>query len=264
MKKSIVTMIILLTFTIGCAGTSMRRGPSAEHGIGSAFIGLSHLILSPFQIAAGLLEGISAMPYYLSTNIHDINRGMIDAQASITLDDTYDSAYGSRLNDVPESGDTGEVFRRMKHATKYFQMVLKRYGIQNADRYILTSIDTANSEGYTLFAVVHRPHDTIDVVDKYNSRHYRTYTKNDRLFYEPFKTDLNGRSLDTVIDWAGMPRDFIQTQKAQAILITIAANAVIDGKKSPDYWEEEEKWIAGAFKEISEDKMIGVRDKMKL
>jgi len=264
MKKSIVIIIMLLTFTIGCAGTSMRKGPRMEHGLGSAFMGLSHLILSPFQIAAGLMEGISSMPYYLTTNIHDINRGMIDAQASITLDDTYDSAYGSRLKDVPESGDTGEVFRRMKHATNYFQTVLKKYGIQDADRYILTSIDTANSKGYTLFAVVYRPFDTINVIDKYDSGRIRTFTKNDRLFYEPFKADINGKALDTIIDWAGMPRDFIQTQKAQAILITIAANAVIDGKKNPDYWEREINWIAGEFREITEDKMNSVRSTMKL
>jgi len=79
----------------------------------------------------------------------------------VTLDNTYEAAYGKRINAVPESGDTGEVFRRMKHATEHFQKVLYRYGVSDTDNYILTSIDTANSKGYTLFALVYRPSETI-------------------------------------------------------------------------------------------------------
>ena len=262
--KKIIAIILCLSLNIACAVPTHHDGPSAEHGFSSAFLGIAHLILSPIQIAAGLLEGIASMPYYLSTNIHEINRGMIDAQASITLDDTYDSAYGKRLNQVPETGDTGEVFRRMKHATNYFHKVLKGYGVRDADRYILTSIDTATSEGYTLFAVVYRPLDTITVVDKYDSNYTRTFHKKDRLFYEPFKNDITGRPLDTIVDWAGLPKEFTKTQKAQAILITMAANAVVDGRKSQDYWEAERRWIAGEFKEITEDKMNGVKLRMKI
>ena len=156
------------------------------------------------QIAAGLLEGIASVPFYMSMSVQKINKGMVDAQAKVTLDDTYESAYGKRVAAVPETGDTGEVFRRMKHATDYFQKVLSRYGVRDAGHYILTSIDTANSKGYTLFAVVYRPFDTITVIDKYDGKTLRTFTKEDRLYYEPFERDSRGRSLDTVIDWAGM------------------------------------------------------------
>ena len=67
--------------------------------------------LSPFQIAAGLLEGIASVPYYLSTDLRAINQGLIQAQAEITLDDTYKLV----------SSDTNLIFKTMKQATSVFQ-----------------------------------------------------------------------------------------------------------------------------------------------
>lgn len=261
--KKFFAIIICLLINIACVAPS-QQGPSPEHGFGSALAGLAHLILSPVQIAAGLLEGISAVPYYLATNIHEINRGMIEARASITLDDTYESAYGKRLAQVPDDGNTGEVFRRMRHATSYFQNVLRKYGVNDAEHYILTSIDTATDQGYTLFAVVYRPTDAIEVIDKYDGRTVRTFTNSDRLFYEPFARDKNGRALDTIIDWAGLPRDLTGTQKAQAILITMAANAVVENRRTSDYWEAEKNWMAGDYLGITENKMAGVRKNMNI
>ena len=259
-----IAIALIFTIIVGGCATPSNDGPSPERGFSSALKGIGHLLLSPFQIAAGLLEGIVAVPYYLSTNLHAINQGLIDAQAKITLDDTYDSAYGKRLAQVPDSGDTGEAFRRMKHATAYFQKVLRQYGVHDAEHYILTSIDTANSEGYTLFAIVYRPVDAITVKDKYDPALVRNFTSEDRLFYEPFQQNLARQPLDTIVDWAGLPRTMVKTQKAQAILITLAANAVVDGKRSPDYWDAERRWIAGEFLEITEDKMNTVRSRMNI
>ena len=189
---------------------------------------------------------------------------MIAANAKITLDDTYESAYGKRVNTVPETGDTGEVFQRMKHASEYFQKVLYRYGVSNADNYILTSIDTANSKGYTLFAVVYRPAHAVKVVDKYDGQTIRNFDSSDRLFYEPFAKDVNGKPLDTIVDWAAIPREYFKTQKAQALLLTMAANSVVNEKRSPDYWAIEKRWIAGEYQEITEQKMNAVKNKMKI
>lgn len=251
-----------------CAPPAQQRdgagGAGPGSGFGMAALGLVNLILSPVQIAAGLLEGIASVPYLISQNVQTINQGMINANAKVTLDDTYESAYGKRISAVPETGETGEVFRRMKHATEYFQKVLARYGVKDPGKYILTSIDTANSMGYTLFAVVYRPYDSITVIDKYDGKTVRTFTKDDRLFYEPFEQDVQGRRLDTVIDWTGMARDVIETQKAQAVLLTIAANSVVNGKKSPEYWDAEKRWIAGEYRPIVEQKMSDVRNKMKI
>jgi hypothetical protein len=263
MRKKISVICFCLLLVVACA-TSNDGGKNTNKGFGKAMLGIAQLVLSPLQIAAGLLEGIASIPYYLATNVQDINNGMIAANAKITLDDTYESAYGKRINAVPETGDTGEVFQRMKHASEYFQKVLNRYGVPDSGNYILTSIDTANSKGYTLFAAVYRPANTINVIDKYDGTTKRTFERSDRLYYEPFAKDTNGRKLDVVIDWAAMPRDIIKTQKAQALLLTMAANAVANEKRSPDYWEIEKRWIAGEYEEITEQKMNSVKNKMKI
>jgi len=260
MKRKLIILFICLLFVACAAGNEGKP----KTGLGRAMLGIAQLVLSPLQIAAGLLEGIASIPYYLNTDVQTINKGMIDANARITLDDTYESAYGKRISAVPESGDTGEVFQRMKHASEYFQKVLHRYGIADSGKYILTSIDTANSKGYTLFAVVYRSAETINVIDKYDGKTRRTYERSDRMYYEPMEKDITGKRLDRVIDWAALPRDLIKTQKAQALLITMAANSVVNEKKSPEYWDVEKRWIAGEYEEITEEKMSAVRNKMKI
>jgi hypothetical protein len=191
-RKKALAIGFCLLLIISCA-TSNDGGQKVNQGFGRAALGLAQLVLSPLQIAAGILEGIASVPYYLSTSLQDINKGMVAANAKVTLDDTYEAAYGKRISAVPESGDTGETFRRMKHASEYFQKVLSRYGVPNAENYILTSIDTATSKGYTLFAAVYRPANTIKVVDKYDGTIIRTFGKDDRLYYEPYEKDVTGK-----------------------------------------------------------------------
>ncbi len=255
------TILFLCAALTACAIPS-RDAPNAQHGFSSALTGLGLLILSPFQIAAGLLEGIASVPYYLSTSTRQINEGLIQAQAKISLADTYESAYQKRLNDVPENGETGTVFRRMKHATEFFQRILRQYGVVNPENYYLTSIDT--NSNYTLLAVIYRPVKSIQVIDKYQTNSQRTFNSEDRLFYEPFKTDSQNRALDTVIDWAALPSDSLQTQKAQAVLLTLAANAVVTQKRSPEYWQIEQRWFAGEAKAISEERARSVQGRMGL
>jgi len=109
MRKKISVICFCLLLVIACA-TSNDGGKNTNKGFGKAMLGIAQLVLSPLQIAAGLLEGIASIPYYLAINVQDINNGMIAANAKITLDDAYESAYGKRINAVPESGDTGEIF----------------------------------------------------------------------------------------------------------------------------------------------------------
>jgi hypothetical protein len=261
MKK--IVLILLSACFISCTTAPPKEGPSVEHGFSTALAGLGHLLLSPFQIAAGLLEGIASVPYYLSTSLQEINQGFVGAQADITLDDTYESAYGKRLAQVPESGETGVIFRRMKHATQFFQTVLKQYGVAQSNHYILTSIEESSRQ-YTLLALIYRSFDTIEVIDKYDGQRIRSFSLTDRLFYEPHAQDSNGNRLDTVIDWAALPLDAIQTQKAQAIFITLAANSVLNDKKKPDYWDIERRWIKGQALEIVEEHAIEMNRRMGL
>lgn len=263
MKKIIPALCLCLLLTLSCA-TNNEGAKKVSSGFGKALVGVAQLVLSPLQIAAGLLEGIAAIPYYMATSLEDINKGMVAANAKITIDDTYEAAYGKRIHTVAASGDTGEVFRRMKHATEYFQKVLRRYGVHDADHYILTSIDTATGKGYTLFAVVYRPQEKIRVLDKADGSTPRTYTREDRLYYEPFAKDANGKKLDVIIDWAGLPREYITTQKGQALMLTMAANSVVNDKRTPDYWDIEKRWIAGEYEAIVDQRMNAIKNKMKI
>lgn len=249
MRKILGVILICMLFITACS-SPRQSGPNAGRGFSSILKGIKQLILSPIQIAAGLLEGVASLPYYAGTALADINKGLISANAKVTLDDTYESAYGKRISQVDPSGDTGEVFRRMKHASEYFQKVLRHYGVPNSSNYFLASIDTANKQGYTLFAVVYRPIKNITVIDKYDGKTVRNFSSSDRLYYEPFQTDIKGNPLDTIVDYAGMPLDQYGTQKQQAILLTLAANAVASDKKRSDYWEAEKRWIDGQFEEI--------------
>ena len=249
MRKYFSVLLISMFFITACS-TPQHGGPNAGRGFGGAMMGLMHLILSPIQIAAGVLEGVASLPYYAGTALGEINQGMVKAQAKVTLDDTYESAYGKRISQVDPSGDTGEVFRRMKHASEYFQKVLKRQGVANPSSYILTSIDTAKNNGYTLFAVVYRPAKSISVIDKYDGKTIRNFTSEDRLYYEPFQADAKGNSLDVIVDWAGIPNTQYEAQKQQAILLTLAANAVASEKTRTDYWASEKRWIDGQYEDI--------------
>ncbi len=49
-----------------------------------------------------------------------------------------------------------------------------------------------------------------------------------------------------------------------AIMLTLAANQVVMGKKSPDYWDVERRWIAGEYRSIVAQKMTSLKNKMKL
>lgn len=256
MKKLLILTICL--WVTACAIPN-RNGPGMEHGLSTAGTGLGHLLLSPFQIAAGLLEGIASLPYYVAGSLYDINEGFEQAHADITLGETYQTAYGTTLNQVREDGNTGMIFSKMSQATAYFQKVLQQ--VPNNQHYILTSVDSRGGE-YVLLAVIYRPYTAITVIDKYNNQTVRQLTLNDRAFYEPFQVDSYGQALDQVVDWAALPKDSIETQKAQAILLTLAANSVAVGKRSSDYWQYEQRWLAGQEQAIVKERENELKHKM--
>ncbi len=260
MSKYFWMIFLCFVFVAGCATSDKKIDTS----LGGTSTGLMQFNLPPRKIAAGLSQGIASVPYYLSPSLQDINRGLIRADAKVTLGDTYEAAYGKRIESVPQSGDTGDAFRRMKLASEYFQKILSRRGIQHANNYILTSIDTANSQGYTLFAIVYRPKGKIKVMDKYDGHTVQTFESNDRLYFEPFKKDITGDDLDIIIDWAGLPYDLMVTQKGQALMLTMAANSVINEKRSPDYWAIEKRWIEGDFEAIVKQQVAAFKTKMRI
>lgn len=244
--KSILVSVSIAALLTACA-PPRAGGPSPEHGFNTFGEGVGQLMLSPVMIAAGLLEGIASLPYFIAADLHEVNRAMVQSGSGVDLDRTYAYAYREPLENVPPSGETGKVFRHLSEATEHFQRVLRGYGVDDHRNYILTGVRTADREGFTLYAVVYRPAESIQVRDGDSIRRLRP---GDRHYYRPYERDVNGRPLDVIIDWAGVPRTSIRTQKGQAILMTLAANSVLINRRSDEYWDVERRWIAGEYEAI--------------
>jgi hypothetical protein len=265
MHMNVRTLIATLTTTAllaGC-GPTQSQGPSPGHGFETAGIGIGQLLLSPFLIAAGLLEGIVTLPYFVATDLHALNRGMVESGAGVDLDRTYRYAYEQELAAAPADGDTGAVFRHMSEATRHFQRVLMGYGVANYNQYVLTAVRSADREGYTLYAVIHRPSGAVRVLDEGSGRLVEL-VPGDRAYYRPYARDASGRPLDVIIDWAGVPRTSISTQKGQAILMTVAANSVLTNRRSDEYWSAESSWVGGGFRQIVAERDAYLKQRMGL
>lgn len=245
MKRMLISLSIAAVLA-GCA-PPRAGGPSPEHGFNTFGEGVGYLALSPLMIVSGLLEGIASLPYFVAADVHEMNRAMVEGGARVDLDRTYAYAYSERMENVPASGETGKVFRHLSGATEHFQRVLRGYGVEDYGHYVLTGVRTADREGYTLYAVIYRPAESIQVHD---GRIVRQLGRGDREYYRPYERDANGRPLDVIIDWAGVPRTSIRTQKGQAILMTLAANSVLINRRSDEYWQAERRWIAGEYEAI--------------
>lgn len=226
---------------------------------GSLAEGLGMLVLSPLIVVGGLIEGLASLPYYLEADVHQVNRTMEENDTAVSLDRTYRSAYGTRLSEVPASGSTGKVFRHMDEATASFRAVLRGYGVADADRYVLTAVRTADRDGYTLYAVIHRPFTPIRVLTR---RGPHRLGEHDAAYYRPYARDAAGRALDVVIDWAGVPRESIRTQKGQAILMTLASNSVLINRRTDDYWAAEARWIDGDFRAVVAERQADLDRRM--
>ena len=217
--------------------------------------GLGQLILSPFLIVAGLLEGIASLPYFMAADLHELNRNMVASGAQVDVDRTYQYAYRQNLDQVPANGDSGRVFRHMSEATRHFQQVLEGYGVVDPEAYHLCAVRTADREGYTLYTVIHRPQRSIQVRDAGTGQVVRLDPE-DQAYYQPHERGHDGRPLDVIIDWAGVPRTSIMTQKGQAILMTLAANSVLTNRRSDEYWSAEARWRRGGYRDIVAEREV--------
>lgn len=258
MKRKLIAAAFAALLTASAAYA--EENADSRSGLQTAGRGFVYLILSPIQITTGLLEGVAALPYYAATGLHALNERLNEASAEVTLADTYNSAYGKDIRNVRDDGDTGQVFRRMRDATVMFQKILKQYGVKDPQNYILTSVDTAKGDGLVLFAVVYRQATSISVKDSEGA--VRSFNVEDRLFYEPYRVDANGAALDRVVDFGGVPLEHARTQKMQAMLLTLAANAVVRGDSKPEYWDIERRWIRGEHRLILQSRQNELNQKL--
>ena len=151
----------------------------------------------------------------------------------------------------------------MKVATEHFQKILKKYGLKNYSQYVLTAIDT--DEDYILYATIERKLNFIKVSDKKKADKILSLNPDDLKYYEPYEMDSSDNPLDTIIDFGAVSKKDAFTHKTQSILITMAANSVLEKKKSPNYWNVEKRWINGEAQSVMEEseanieKRIGIK-----
>jgi len=216
--------------------------------------------LATYQMVKGVDVGTPALPYYAysNTTLEVINKEFQNANAKVTIEDTYTYGYKKSFKNIGPDGDTGQTFSDMVTATGYLQNILKAKGVSDPENYYLTSIDSAKSFGFTLIAAVHRPKKEITVTDKFGASSKNTITCDDPPFYEPYRFDCKGNPLDTVYEWAAVPNDCFEKQGHQAILLTLTANKLLEKNPKTNYWTAERKWILGDYKSvvIDQDYMV--------
>jgi hypothetical protein len=247
----LVTSILLLA---GCTPLAMETFAR----------GVANLLLSPFMIIAGLAQGLAFLPYTTGTSLAELNRALLEAQA-VPLDDAYRATYGVSISDPrvdPQTGQVaGEGFGFGRHrqeaifeATRAFQRILVMQGMpeEKAQRYIICANYTRTlSRGHILLSVVYRHPEmqSFRAVSKHTGI-VTTFRPDHRGSREPYEQDVNGQVIDEVIDWAGIEYVLLRNDKAVAMLMVLGAESVKSGKRSPDYWEIERRWMAGETAEV--------------
>ncbi len=256
--KILLSFFIILSFS--CANKDAVKSDKSTKGTRASARGTVEL--SPAQLSKGFVEGISFIPYLSKTKLLTINDILNKTKIKVSLEVAYEYAYDKKLKEAKADGDTGQVFKDMKVATEHFQKILKRYGLKNYSQYVLTAIDS-DSE-YMLYATVERKVNFIKVFDKEKAAKTLSLNPDDPKYYEPYEKDTLDNPLDTVVDFGAVLKKDAFTQKTQSILLTMAANSVLEKKKSPNYWAIEKRWLKGDTQAVMEeseasiDKRIGV------
>lgn len=234
--------------------------------------GLLNLILSPLMIVSGIAQGLAFLPYTIGTGLAELNRGLLQAQA-VSLDDSYKATFGVAIADPRVNQQTGEIAgesglygryrpEAMAEATRAFQRLLVSQGMpeDKSQHYVLTGVYThVWSRNHLLLAVVYR-HPGMQpfrVVSKHTGI-ATTFRPDNRGWREAYERDVNGQIIDEVIDWAGIEYSLLRQDKIVATLMVLATEAVKSGKRSPDYWQMERRWIAGQTVQILQESMARV------
>jgi len=260
-------LLVAVLLVSGCAGPN---GQLAGETFGR---GLMNLILSPFMIVAGILQGLAFLPYTIGTGLAQLNRGLLQAQA-VPLDDSYKATFGVSMNDQRVDQQSGEIRgqeglygryrpQAIMEANRAFQRVLVSQGMpeDKARNYVLAgNYNYAWSRGVILLAVTYRHTGAqpIRVASK-ETGIVTTFRPDQRTWHEPYERDVNGQAIDEVIDWTAMEYRLLRQDKIVATLMVIAAEAVKSGKRSTDYREAERRWKAGETAQLLRESLGRVK-----
>lgn len=266
-RRSVSVLLVATLLLAGCA--TPYNGRLAAETFGR---GLMNLILSPLMIAAGLAQGLAFLPYTIGTGLAELNRGLLQAQA-VSLDDSYKATFGVATTDPSVNPKSGEVrgqeglYGRYRpeaifEANRAFQRLLVSQGMpeEQARNYVLTgNYRYAWSRGQILLAVVYRhPGNQPFRVSAKQTGIVTTFRPGQRGWHEPYERDAQGQVIDEVIDWAALEYVLLRQDKIVATLMVIAVEAVKSGKRSPDYWQAERRWMAGETTEVMRESMAKV------
>ena len=268
--------ILARTLSIGLAAVLLVTGCAGPNGqtAGETFArGLTGLILSPFMIVGGILQGLAFLPYTIGTGLAELNKGLVQAQA-VSLDDSYKATFGVSMNDQRVNQQSGEIRgqeglygryrpQAIMEANRAFQRLLVSKGVpeDKAQHYLLAgNYDYAWSRGVILLAVTYRQTGAqpIRVVSKETSI-VTTFRPDQRTWHQPYERDVNGQAIDEVIDWTAMDYKLLRQDKIVATLMVLAAEAVKSGKRSTDYWEAERRWKAGETAQLIGESLARVK-----
>ena len=246
--------VMLPTLLLGACSSQSRDGWER------AGKGVLNLLLSPLMIAAGIAEGIAFLPYTMNADVKELDRALVQANA-VSLNESYKATFGVPLThpDIdPKSGDilrregTYGVFRPegLFDGQRAFQKLLTSQGMpeDKAQHHVLVgNYAHAWSRGHILLAVVYRHPGTQPIQVRSKTTNIVTVLRPwyHQGWHEAYLRDVNDQVVDEVIDWAAMEYALLRQDKVVAALMVLAVESVKSGKRSPDYWQAERRWIAG-------------------
>ncbi len=249
-------LLVAMMFLGGCATPGEHDGQVAANTFGQ---GLKNLFLSPFMIVAGIAQGLAFLPYTLGTGLNDLNKGLLEANA-VPLNDSYKSTFGVSIDDKRVDPQTGKIegqpglYGRYRsqaifEANSALQRLLVSQGMpeQTAKNYVLAgNYKYAFTRGQILLAVVYRHggEQPFRVAAKQTGI-TTTFRPGQRGWHEPYARDVDGQPIDEVIDWAAIEYKLLRQEKIVATLMVLAVEAIKSGKRSPEYWDIEQPWMAG-------------------
>jgi hypothetical protein len=261
-------MLLAVPLLIGCATPG---GPPPIEVVGR---GLAGLVLSPLMIVAGVAQGIAFLPYTVGASLGELNRALARAQA-VTLDDSYKATFNVAVDDPRVNQQTGEiagapgVYGRYRpeaifEANRAFHQLLVAQGMPpaTAEHYVLAGDYTyAWSRGQILLAVVYRHpgRQAFRVASKHTGIP-TTFRPDQRGWYEPYLRDVDGRVVDEVINWAALEYRLLHQDKVVATLMALAAEDVKSGKRRPDFWQAEPRWLAGETTQVMQESLATVKN----
>jgi len=266
-----LTTLFLLT---GCA-----YHPGVERGMETFGRGMANLVLSPLMIIGGLAQGLAFLPYTIGMGLDDFNRALRDAQA-VTMDDAYRATFNvTSIADPRVDRKTGEVAgenfgfgqyrpEAMLEATRAFQRLLVSQGMpeEKARHYaVVGDYSQTRTRGHILIAVVYR-HTAMQPfrVTSKQTGIVTTLRPEQMGWRSPYERDVNGQAIDEVIDWVGVEYAALKEDRLVATLMVIATESVKSGKRSPDYWQAERRWVAGATTQVMTESSDRVKRALSL